>query len=172
MNFRYKVILDNFIKETGYTDARWVKGWEGFYVVRPNGEIFKKNKFNEIFKRLAVSDNNIEYARVSLVDGFGGKRKQTVLKENIIYTTFVGEIPDKHIVVRVDFMDDSHNLSNLKVIPYDSCRPVIHFVNGVKKKVFSSLNEAALELGLRPKEVAKIASRKMAVSNLDLRYGG
>lgn len=172
MNFRYKIILDNFIKSTGYSDAKWIKGWEGFYIIRPNGEVFKKNKFNELFKRLPVSDNNDEWAEVNLTDGFGGRRSKTIPKERLIYLTFVGEIPEKHTVARIDYEDDSHTLTNLKIVPYGSCRPVVHFVNGVKTRVFSSFNEAALELGLRPKEIAQIVSKRIVIPNLDLRYGG
>ncbi|KRN10769.1 hypothetical protein [Liquorilactobacillus mali] len=144
MNLRYGIILDNFKKETGIQDARWVLGWEGFYIITLDGQVFKKNKYNALFKRLAISDKNDENAVVSFKHPFK-KSGQTTKKDQVIYEAFIEKLDKGWKVVR-----DSSNfdINRLNLVHSNNSKTIGYYVDNVCKKTWSSINKAAFDLGI------------------------
>ncbi|MFT9003117.1 MAG: hypothetical protein ABF991_00235 [Liquorilactobacillus hordei] len=162
MNLRYSIILDNFKKETGIHNSRWVLGWEGLYIITLDGQVFKKNKYNSLFKRLAISDKNDENTVVSFKHPFK-KNGQTIKKDQVIYEAFIEKLDKGWKVTREN--SSKFDINKINLVHPSNSKTVGYYVDNVCKKTWSSINKAAFELGVGENIIKNMIAKNDSYKN-------
>lgn len=129
------------------------------YIVYEDGGIFDKEK-NKYLNVTKVRDKD-NYIRVNIyIDMDDGQTVRKIMQAHrIVYEAFNGKIPDGMGVVHINKINDDNRLENLRIETLlnikknighknsPNCKKCVRIDSNQNEKVFSSIEEAAREIG-------------------------
>ena len=159
---------------------KWIKGYEGLYMVSDHGRIksFRKNDDGYI---LSMTNKMGDYLRLKLCDG--NKLRKTISIHVLVANTFIGEIPPGWHVHHIDGNKQNNTVSNLEIVhpkdhiletqrmhpqivsgmvyynKYVRPREVLQYtIGGVFLAAYPNAKEASLATGICHRNILQVAA--------------